>query len=78
MSDWIEAKVIEILAKSSGRPVESISLSDPLDLSWDSLDLVEIVMTFEDEFKIDGPELQPGELRTVGDLVEYVRRSLGA
>ena len=46
------------------------------DLGADSLDVVELVMAFEDEFGIDIPDEEVGEIKTVGDAVNYIGKKL--
>ena len=45
------------------------------DLSADSLDAVEIIMTIEDEFGIEIPDEDAENIQTVGDLVKYVEEN---
>ena len=42
------------------------------DLDADSLDLVDLVMSFEDEFQIEVPEEEVRNVKTVGDIVKYI------
>ncbi len=42
------------------------------DLDADSLDLVDLVMSFEDEFQIEVPEEEIENSKTVGDIVKYI------
>ncbi len=42
------------------------------DLDADSLDLVDLVMSFEDEFQIEVPEEEIEAIKTVGDIVKYI------
>lgn len=42
------------------------------DLGADSLDLVELVMAFEEEFDVDIPDEDTEKLQTIGDAVEYL------
>lgn len=42
------------------------------DLGADSLDLVELVMVFEEEFEIDIPDDQAEKIATVGDAVSFI------
>ena len=42
------------------------------DLDADSLDLVDLVMSFEDEFQIEVPEEEVRNITTVGDIVKYI------
>ena len=44
------------------------------DLGADSLDVVELIMALEEEFKIEIPDEEAERLRLVGDLVEYLRK----
>jgi acyl carrier protein len=44
------------------------------DLGADSLDLVELVMAFEEEFGIEIPDEDAEKMKRVGDLVEYLRK----
>lgn len=45
------------------------------DLDADSLDLIDLVMTFEDEFKIEVPDEAISEIKTVGDIVKYIEEN---
>jgi len=47
------------------------------DLKADSLDLVELVMSLEDEFGVDIDDEAADRIRTVGDAVEYLDRRSG-
>ena len=42
------------------------------DLEADSLDLVDLVMSFEDEFQIEVPDEDVENIKTVGDIVKYI------
>ena len=42
------------------------------DLEADSLDLVDLVMSFEDEFQIEVPDEDGENIKTVGDIVKYI------
>ncbi len=42
------------------------------DLGADSLDVVELVMALEDEFGIEIPDDEVGNIKTVGDAVKYI------
>jgi len=43
------------------------------DLEADSLDLVELIMQFEEEFEADVPEEEAQQLQTVGDVIKYIK-----
>ena len=47
------------------------------DLNADSLDIVELVMSMEDEFGFEIPDSEAEKLRTVGDAVEYIAANGG-
>lgn len=69
-----EEKVIGIVSKQLGVPqgdvVRSASFVD--DLKADSLDVVELVMEFEDEFGIQIPDEDYDKIKTVGDAIDYI------
>lgn len=45
------------------------------DLDADSLDLIDLVMTFEDEFKMEVPDEAISEIKTVADIVKYIEEN---
>ncbi len=45
------------------------------DLGADSLDVVDILMSIEDEFEIEVPDEEIDRIRTVGELVNYIKRN---
>ena len=45
------------------------------DLGADSLDTVELVMAFEEEFGIDIPDEDAEQMRTVGDAIKYLNEN---
>ena len=49
---------------------ETSSIQD--DLGADSLDVVDLVMSIEDEFDVEIPEDQVENIKTVGDIVKYI------
>jgi len=48
------------------------------DLGADSLDTVELVMKFEEEFEIKIPDEDAEKLQTVGNAIEYINSKLGS
>ena len=42
------------------------------DLGADSLDIVDLVMSFEDEFDLEIPDDQVENIKTVGDIVKFI------
>lgn len=75
----IEIKVIDIVAEQMGADKASISRSTHFvdDLNADSLDTVELVMEFEDEFDTDIPDEQAEQIKTVGEVIEFIKQAYG-
>ena len=46
------------------------------DLGADSLDVVDMVMTLEDEFDVEIPDEEIERIRTVGELVAYIEENM--
>ena len=76
MSEAVEAKVREIIINELGVEPEKVTdeASFVEDLGADSLDTVELVMAFEEEFGIDIPDEDAEQMRTVGDAIQYMRK----
>ncbi|MET0155175.1 MAG: acyl carrier protein [Rickettsiales bacterium] len=74
MSTEIEAKVIEIVADHLGIEAAQINADSEFmnDLGADSLDQVELVMSFEEEFNIEIPDDAAEKIVTVKDAVDYI------
>ena len=70
----IENKVIEIISEQMGVEKSEIRRDTSFinDLNADSLDTVELVMEFEDEFDISIPDEEAEKIQTVGAAVDYV------
>ncbi|EDL56715.1 MULTISPECIES: acyl carrier protein [Gimesia] len=70
----IEEKVVGIVSEQLGHPKEDITLDSKFidDLKADSLDIVELVMEFEDEFDVTIPDDDYDKIKTVGDVVGYI------
>jgi len=75
----IEEKVFGIVAEQLQVPKEEIRNDKSFinDLQADSLDIVELVMEFEDEFKINIPDEDYEKIKTVGDAVKYIEEKGG-
>ena len=71
----VEEKVTEIVSEQLGVPKEEITRESSFvdDLKADSLDVVELVMEFEDEFGITIPDEDYEKIRTVGDATDYIQ-----
>ena len=67
-------KVKELLAQQLNKPVEEITEEKEVvkDLGADSLDMVEMLMTLEEEFGITVPEEDAVNIKTVGDIVKAI------
>ena len=66
-------KLKEIIVDQLGVDVDSITADTALeDLGAASLDLVELVMTLEDEFNIQIEDDAMDSLKTVGDVLDYI------
>lgn len=67
-------KVKVILAEQFDVEEDSITMDTNLedDLSADSLDVVDLLMSIEDEFEIEIPDEEIDSIRTVSELVSYI------
>ena len=75
MSDKpIEEKVKDIIVEQLGVNPEQVTPNASFieDLGADSLDIVELVMAFEEEFSVEVPDEDAEKLQTVGDVVKYI------
>ena len=70
----IEQKVIEIISEQMGVDKAEISRETSFinDLNADSLDTVELVMEFEDEFDASIPDEDAEKIQTVGAAIDYI------
>ena len=78
MSDDVEQRVRKIVVEHLGveeeKVTEQASFID--DLGADSLDTVELVMAFEEEFGIEIPDDAAETIQTFGDAVRYIKGAL--
>ena len=74
--DRVRKIVVEHLGVEEDKVTESASFID--DLGADSLDNVELVMAFEEEFDIEIPDDAAEHIQTVGDAVKFIQERLGA
>lgn len=68
----VKKVTVEELGVKEEEVVETASFQE--DLGADSLDVVELVMALEDEFGIDIPDEEVGEIKTVGNAVDYISK----
>jgi acyl carrier protein len=73
-----EERVVEIVAEQMGVDKSQITRETSFvnDLGADSLDTVELVMEFEDEFDISVPDEDAEKIQTVGQAIDYVEARL--
>lgn len=67
-------KVKELIAKQLNKPVADITEEKDVkvDLGADSLDVVDMIMSFEDEFGISVPDEEAVNIKTVGDIIKLI------
>ncbi len=63
-----------ILCDQLGIEEDKVTMDSDIqeDLEADSLDIVDLVMSFEDEFGIEIPDEAAEDIKTVGDIVNYI------
>ena len=73
----VEAKVKEIIVQQLGVDAEKVTPEASFvdDLGADSLDVVELVMAFEEEFGVEIPDDAAETIVTVGDAVKFLSKS---
>ncbi len=73
--DEVEQKVIDIVAEQMGVDKAEISRETSFinDLNADSLDTVELVMEFEDEFEMSIPDEEAEKIQTVCQAIDYIK-----
>jgi len=74
----IHRRTIDIVAEQMGIEKDEVKLSTEFrrDLATDSLDEIELIMEFEDEFEIDIPDGDADSILTVGQAIDYVASKL--
>jgi acyl carrier protein len=70
----IEKRVVEIIGEQMGADKAEITRETSFinDLNADSLDTVELVMEFEDEFDMSIPDEEAEKIQTVGAAIDYI------
>ena len=76
----LEKDVIDIVVEQLGVDATDVTLEKSFieDLNADSLDLTELIMTFEERFGFEISEEDAEKLKTVGDVVTYIQKKKGA
>ena len=74
MADNIEVKVREKIAEQLGVAADEVKPDSSFieDLGADSLDIVELVMAFEEAFDLDIPDEDAEKIATVKDAIDYI------
>lgn len=72
----LEQEVIDIVVEQLGVDEKDVSVEKSFieDLNADSLDLTELIMTFEERFGFEISEEEAEKLKTVGDVVSYIQQ----
>ncbi|MBP7250079.1 MAG: acyl carrier protein [Veillonellaceae bacterium] len=67
-------KVRDIVVEQLGVEADEVSIDSTFidDLGADSLDIVELIMAFEEEFNIEIPDEAAEKIKTVQDVVTYI------
>lgn len=71
----IEQEVIDVIVEQLGVDEADVSREKSFveDLNADSLDLTELIMTYEERFGLEISEEEAEKLKTVGDVVDYIQ-----
>jgi acyl carrier protein len=74
----VEERVLNIVCEQLGTSRDKVTRDTSFinDLGADSLDTVELVMEFEDEFEINIPDEDAEKIQTVGDAIHYIESKL--
>ena len=76
IGERVKKIVVEHLGVEADKVTEAASFID--DLGADSLDTVELVMEFEDEFETSIPDEEAEKIQTVGQAIDYIKQAAGA
>jgi len=76
----VEVKVKEIIVQQLGVDAEKVTVEASFvdDLGADSLDVVELVMAFEEEFGVEIPDEAAEKIATVKDANEFLKQNLSS
>jgi acyl carrier protein len=73
VADSVKTIIAEQLGVDAAEATPEASFTD--DLGADSLDIVELVMAFEEEFEIEIPDEDAEKIATVQDAVDYIQKA---
>ncbi len=68
--DKVKSIIVDQLDVDEDKVTPTASITD--DLGADSLDVVDLVMSFEEEFDLEIPDEQVAKIKTVGDIVKFI------
>ena len=71
--DKVKSIIVDQLDVDEDKVTLNANIQD--DLGADSLDIVDLVMSFEDEFDLEIPDDQVENIKTVGDVVKYIEEN---
>ena len=73
-------KLKDIIAEQLSVEADEVNMDSNIqdDLGADSLDVVDLITTIEDEFDISTPDEAVEEIKTVGDIVNYIEKNTDA
>lgn len=73
-------KIKDIIAEQLSVEADEVKLDSNIqdDLGADSLDVVDLITTIEDEFDLSIPDEAVEEIKTVGDIVNYIEKNTDA
>ena len=76
VAEKVKSIIVEQLGVEADEVTPDASFTD--DLGADSLDIVELVMAFEEEFGVEIPDEAAEKIATVKDAIEYLQKNLAA
>lgn len=71
-------KIKNILVEQLDADIDDLTMDTDIakDLGADSLDVVELLMSIEDEFEVEIPDEEIENIKTIGDLTEYIQNNM--
>ena len=72
LMDKIKKIIVDRLGVDESKITEDSTFVD--DLNADSLDIVDIIMAFEEEFDLEIPDKDMEKMKTVGDVIKYLNK----
>jgi len=76
LEERVTGLIVEQLGVSKEEAVLGAAFID--DLGADSLDIVELVMSLEEEFDIEIPDEDAEKIQTIGDAIDYLKEALAS